>query len=97
MLRVYRHLPHDDHLGFQQHSVNNVAQYRAAVVREGDARLNSVVGWDWVAEGRRRKAKSICDISALIMLWELRWSRASAYVAGELEHESEVFDGVQRI
>lgn len=70
MLRVFRHLLHDDHLSFQQHSFSIVAQYRAAVIREGDARLGFVVGWDWVAEGRRRKAECTCDTSAVITIFE---------------------------
>ena len=73
MLGVLRHLPHDGHLSFQQHSVNVVAQYRAAVVREVDARLGIVVGRDWVAEGRRRKAEFSCDTSAMITI--LRYMR----------------------
>lgn len=94
--RVPRHLLHDHHLSFQQRSYSVVARNGRAVVREDDARLGLVIRWDFVVEGCGRKFESACDISAVIMLSMLDWSRASCHVAGDSRHESEVFDGLQR-
>ena len=98
MLRVQRHLPHDDHLPFQQRSFSVVLRNGGAVVREDDGHLGLVVRWDLVAERRGGEAEPVWAISAVIMLLKMfDWSRTSGYVDGELGHESVVFDGLDRL
>ena len=52
-----RHLPHDDHLCFQQRSFGVIVRERGAVVRENDAGMRVIVRCDAVAEGLRGEAE----------------------------------------
>ena len=67
MLRVPSHLPHDDHLCFQQRSYGVVVRQGGAIVCENNTGLRADVGSDAVAERLRGKAESMCAVSTVIM------------------------------
>ena len=67
MFRVPSHLPHDDHLCFQQRSYGVVVRQGGAIVCENNTGSSAEVGCDMVAERLRGQAESMCAVSIVIM------------------------------
>ena len=95
---VPSHLPHDNHLGFQQSSFGIVVRESWAVVREGDGGLRVVQRRNSVVEGLRGEAEPAYVVSAAIVMLRMVGKRKiGGYIDGEPGLESVVFNGLERL